>query len=323
MLLFLSFILAFFSASPPTNSYQAIVVDATTSQPLAGISVVDLQTQTGSATDQHGRFSLPGPTAHFHLRGLGFADLEATRPATAPGQIDTLRLLPKTILLSEVSVRPSKPVVMSSLGDKVGKPKGYIMAPGTQYGILFRPAADMLPAVVQQISVRFQPNKQSHDLIGRVRVRLVSLERGSSMTPSVHDLFPIAATYTAAELDVLPNHLLNIDLSSYNIKLPATGFFVLVEGLTTVAGETYITDKMVSDKGKSLYVIVTASDPQNPATFRETPAFDYPAISCAASITEVETVTRLGYSKPWHVKRQDHNSDKVENVDVSLTILAE
>ncbi len=323
MLLLISLLLALFPQHPPTNHYQAIVVDATNSKPLVGVSVVDLQAQTSSATDQYGRFSLPGPVAHFHLRSLGFADLETTRPALASGQVDTLRLLPEAILLSEVSVRPSIPLVLSSLGTKAGKPHGTMIVPGTQFGILFQPTANMLPAVVQQVNVKFHFNKQSHVLSGRVRVRLVALERGSSMTPSAHDLLPVAATFTAAELDVLPNHLLTIDLSSYNIRLPATGFFVLIEGLTTIPGETYVTDKILSNKGKNSYVIVTASDPQNPATFRETPAFDYPAISWTASITEVETVTRLGYNKPWHIKRQEHNSEKTENIDVSLTILAE
>lgn len=323
MLLLLSLLLVLAPHMPPATRYQAIVVDATTSRPLAGVSVTDLQSQTSLSTDQQGRFNLPGPVAHFRLRSLGFADLEATRPVLAPGQVDTLRLLPEAILLSEVSVRPAKPVVLSSLGTKVGKSHSYIVAPGAQYGILFHPAANMLPAVMQQISVRFDLNKQSHALVGRIRVRLVALERGSSMTPSAHDLLPIAAIYTAAELATLPNHLLTVDLSSYNIRLPATGFFVLVEGLTTVAGETYVTDKMVGSGRNILPVIVTASDPQNPATFHETPAFDYPAISCSASITEVETVTRLGYSKPWHIKRQEHNSKKTENVDISLTILAE
>ena len=181
----------------------------------------------------------------------------------------------------------------------------------------------MHPAVVQQINVQFKLNKQSHALVGRVRVRLVALERGSSMTPSAPDLLPTAATYTAAKLAALPNHLLAVDLSSYNIRLPATGFFVLVEGLATIAGETFVTDKSLSNKGKLDHVVVTVSDPQNPATFRETRSFDYPAISWASSITEVETVMRLGYSKLWRIKQQEHHSGKTENVAVSLTILAE
>ena len=322
MLLALPILLALFSSSQPP-AYQAVIVNATTSRPMAGVSITDLQTQTGAATDAQGKFTLPGPTAHFRLHSLGFADLEATRPALPPGQVDTLRLLPDAILLSEVSVRPSKPVVLSSVGTKASKPHGSILVPGAQFGILFRPAASMLPAVVQQISVQFKPNKQANALAGRVQVRLVALARGSAMTPSAHDLLPIAAIYTAAELAALPNNLLTVDLSAYNIRLPASGFFVLIEGLATIAGETYVTDKFADGKGNASYVVVTASDPQNPATFRETPAWDHPAISWTSSITEVETVTRQGYNKPWHINRQEHNSEKTDNATISLTILAE
>ena len=260
--------------------------------------------------------------AHFRLRGLGFAVLEATRSTLAPGQVDTLRLLPEAILLSEVSVRPAKPVVLSSLGTKVGKPHGTVLVPGAQYGVLFQPAANLLPAVVQKISVRFRFSLQSHSLIGRVRVRLVAPERGSSAMPSAHDLVPIAATYTAAELAVLPNHLLVLDLSAYNIRLPATGFFVLIEGLPTNAGETYVTDKIVGNRPGDA-ITITATDPQNPATFRETPTFDYPVVAWAASITDVVTVTRRDYSKPWSFRQQNRDSRKTDNPDISLTILAQ
>lgn len=279
MLLFLPLLLVLAHRTPPATLYQAIVVDATTSRPLAGVRVADLQSQTSLSTDQQGRFTLPGPVAHVRLRSLGFADLEANRPALAPGQMDTLRLLPEAILLSEVSVRPAKPVVMSSLGIKAGKPHGTVLVPGAQYGILFQPAANLHPAVVQQINIQFRVNQHSQSLAGRIRVRLVPPERGSAATPSSHDLVPIAATYTAAELAALPNHLLNVDLSAYNTRLPTTGLFVLIEGLATVAGETYVTDKMVGNTRTGTCVVFTASDPQNSATFRETPVFDFPVVA--------------------------------------------
>lgn len=321
MLVFLPLFAALFSPPPQGPlPYQAIVVNATTSRPMPGVSVLDAKNPGGTATDADGRFSLPGPGAHFRIHSLGFADLDATRPALAPGQVDTLRLLPESILLSEVSVRPSKALVLSSLGTKVGKPASFLVVPGGQYGILFRSAAAALPVLVQQISVRFAPEPAR---LGRVRVRLVALARGSSMTPSPHDLLPVAATYSAAELAALPGHVLTIDLSTYNLRLPASGFFVLVEGLPDVASETFVTQRMAGNGRKSYPVIVTAADPQNPATFRETPAFDYPAISCAPSLTEIETVTRLGYDKPWHLKEQHNPSAKNENVDVSLTLLVE
>ena len=93
------FLTLFYPYHPPPT-YQAIVVDATTSRPLASVSVVDLQGKASSTTDSQDRFSLPGPVAHFRLRDLGFAALEATRSALAPGQVNTLRLLPEAILLS-------------------------------------------------------------------------------------------------------------------------------------------------------------------------------------------------------------------------------
>lgn len=328
MLLCLTFLLTLlFSA--PTNPYRAIVVDATTSQPLANVTVVDLQGQGRAATDAAGRFDLPGPGAYFRLHRLGFADLEATRPALTPGQVDTLRLLPEAILLTEVSVRPAKPLVLSSIGSKPSKPYGSILAPGTQFGVLFRPTASMLPAIVQRISVRFQLNKQSSSLAGRVRVRLVAPEQQAASIPSAYDLVPIAATYTAAELAALPDHLLTVDLSAYNIRLPATGFFVLLEGLPTIAGETFVTDKIVGDAprpgahaGSGTPVVVTASDPQNPATFHETSAFDFPAIVWVSSITDVQTVTRRAYNKPWRLQQQA-NRRKTDNLDIALTILAD
>ncbi len=40
---------------------------------------------------------------------------------------------------------------------------------------------------------------------------------------------PLTATYTAAELAALPDHVLTVDLSAYRILLPATGFFVFAK----------------------------------------------------------------------------------------------
>ena len=212
-------------------------------------------------------------------------------------------------------------MVLSSLGSKAGKPGGTYLVPGAQFGILLRPAAGLLPAVVQQISIRLKANYTP--VSGRLRVRLVAPERWSPNTPSEYDLLPIAATYTAAELAALPNNLLTVDLSAYNIRLPATGFFVLIEGLATVAGEQYVTDKIVGNVRSGMAVIVTATNPQNPATFRETPLVEFPVIGWTASITDTETMSRQGYSKPWHFRQHDHDSKKTNNIDISLTILAE
>ena len=93
--------------------------------------------------------------------------------------------------------------------------------------------------------------------------------------------------------------------------------------MATVAGEAYVTDKFVGSGKSFLPVVVTASDPQNPTTFRETPAWDHPAVCWVSSITDVETVTRQWYNKPWHIRQPNRDSKKTDNVAISLTILAD
>ena len=45
------------------------------------------------------------------------------------------------------------------MGTKVSKLHGLVVVPGAQVDILFRPAVNMFPAVVQQISIQFEFNK--------------------------------------------------------------------------------------------------------------------------------------------------------------------
>ena len=46
-------------------------------------------------------------------------------------------------------------------------------------------------------------------------------------------------------------------------------------------------------------------------------------VAWAASITDVVTVMRRDYSKPWSFRQQNRDSRKTDNPDISLTILAE
>lgn len=299
----------FLQAGP---SYQAIVVDATTSRPLPGVSVLDLTHHTGLATDETGHFSLPGPVAHFRLQSLGFAVLESERPARSPGQVDTLRLLPSSILLSNVSVRPTKPQVLASVEGKGTEKHGGLVVPGSQYGVLFRPAANSAPAVVQHITIQLRPNRPT---AGRVRVRLVAVEPGEKPWPSAHDLLPVAATYTAAELASAGEKLV-VDLSANNLRLPAEGLFVLVEGLPTVPGESYV-------KMDAKMNIITALNPKDPSSYSVTPMRAFPSVEWATSETQVETVGRTGYNMPWQMHRVTNKPQKSENMNISLEVIAE
>ncbi|GAA3980974.1 hypothetical protein [Hymenobacter antarcticus] len=83
-----------------------------------------------------------------------------------------------------------------------------------------------------------------------------------------------------------------------------------------------MTDKLVGNRPGDA-ITITASNPHDPTTFRETSTFDYPVIAWAASITDAITVTRRDYSKPWTFRQQNRDSRKTDNPDIALTILAE
>jgi hypothetical protein len=87
---FLSLLLL--TQTAPT-SYSAVVVDATTSQPLAGVHVMATEPPAGVAiTDDQGRFTLAAAARTLTLTRLGYAPLQMVLPADAD-LADTLRLL--------------------------------------------------------------------------------------------------------------------------------------------------------------------------------------------------------------------------------------
>ncbi|TGD77967.1 hypothetical protein [Hymenobacter wooponensis] len=307
-------LLAHLIQEPP---YQAIVVDATTSRPLPGVTGLDLATQQRFSTDALGHFTLAGPAAHFQLRHLGFAPLEASRSGLQPGQVDTLRLLPQSILLGEVSVRPTKPVVLSSFGPKVKDKMGVLVVPGSECGVLFRPAPDSPPAVVEQITVQLRPNKPK---AGQIRIRLVAPTSEAEPRPTSHDLIPVAATYTAAQLVALPDQRLTVDISAYGLQLPPNGFFVLIEGL----GSNYPAEVAVPmQRGDPTpHLILTATNLADSATYRRTPMNDFPAVVRGTSVTEVETYWRQCCNRPWRGYRLTHKPKESENVAVTLVLRA-
>lgn len=330
MLLFAWVLHLLFGTVEGGDEYRAVVVNGRTGQPLINVRVLDVQRQRSLVTDEHGRFVLPGPVAHFRLQCLGFAGVEATRKALGSGRTDTLRLSPESVALDEVQVRPAAVVVLSSLGSQVGKRSGVMLIPGSQFGVFFRPAAGAPSAVLQQISVRMQTG---HCLAGRLQVRVVAPAPGSTSTPGGRDLLPTPAMYTAAELAALPDHVLTVDVSAAGLRMPAAGLFVVIEGLPTLAGELYVDDQVAGGKltKHGFPTIITAADPHNPAIFHETPAFDFPAIATAVSTTHTETVSRRN-NKPWALMLlgnrpwdpgKNGKPGRTENVDIRLTLLPE
>ncbi|RTQ48216.1 hypothetical protein EJV47_17460 [Hymenobacter gummosus] len=309
----LSFI-ALLSLFGAPDAYQAVVVDAVTRRPLAGVAVTDLHTRAGLTTDAAGRFSLPGPVAHFRLQHLGYAPAELTRTRRPAGPPDTLRLHPQTFALAGVQVQGARPVVLSGYAGKLKYLSGALLVPEYQVASRFRPDATTLGSVVQRLTVKFRDN---HPTAGRVRVRLLPALLTTPFTPDLtRDLLPAELMYTAAEVAALPNQELVVELASYGIRMPQEGLCILVEGLPTLPTEQFVEINPV-------WTIVTATNPQDKATYRTTPANEFPAIMEATSATTVETVSRHIHGLPWRIHDVDDKHRRVENAAVSLTLLAE
>ncbi|RPD44311.1 hypothetical protein DNI29_21620 [Hymenobacter sediminis] len=215
-----------------------------------------------------------------------------------------------------VLVRPNPPVTLASIGVKASAQTGTLVAPGLQFGILFRPAPELAPSLVEQLVVRWRPN---HPTAGRVRIRLVGVQADSLRSPSPYDLIPFAAIYTAAQLAALSDQVLRIDLSAYGLRLPPEGVYILVEGLPTDPAETAV---VMQRDDPTPWQRITATDPLNPATYRRTPASAFPALRTAESVTTVQTLVREFPTKPWRT-RQTSRQKKVANVDLSLVVRAQ
>ncbi len=221
---------------PAPAGLSATVVDATTSRPLAGAVVRTQTSAQTSTTDERGHFSLdPRPDDQsLTISRLGYAPLVLTRAQFQ--QADTLRLLPRAYVLGEVAVGAQTPKtrLISSVPAKrpvVGK----LLLPGqSEATVLFRPA-ELGPnqtCVLNQASFYLLGKPRP----GQLRVRLVALSAQAGPQASA-ELLPVPVYVSAAQVS---GHRVRLDLSAYNIILPAEGLCLVVECLPTATDPTAI-----------------------------------------------------------------------------------
>lgn len=158
--------------SAPPVPYSAVVVDAATNQPLAGVHVHAGQPGLAASADAHSRFTLPNLPLTVDLSLLGYAPLHVAVPVSPAGlRPDTLRLLPRSYALDQVAVRRPRPSTLTSV--PAGGPElGRRLYPGQAVALLLeRPAfaPPDQPCVVSE--VRFSLSERPRQ--GRLCVRLV------------------------------------------------------------------------------------------------------------------------------------------------------
>lgn len=216
-----------------TGPYSAVVVDATTNQPIEAVSVRDPDAGIVTTTAAQGTFTFANTPKRVALSRLGYATLTLTlNPGS--GRSDTLRLLPQSYVLDEVAVHTPHPLTLSS--GQEGEQAGQYLLPGQSMGILLgRPdkLAPDQPCVITQVRLYLQD--KPHE--GRVRVRLTTLEpataNGTQAHPGSQDLLPVPFVLTTEQLAKAPKKELVIDLSAYNLLLPPAGLCLVLDILPT------------------------------------------------------------------------------------------
>jgi hypothetical protein len=313
-LIFLFLLMAFSTIEP--DYYRAIVIDAKTNKPLSNIHLIDLKNKIELITDEKGQFKIPGHSAHFIISTLGHNQLELSRNALDNNNLDTIRLSIKDILLPEINIKPSEKIILNGVNKKVSNRISCIVAPGIKYAIKFSPMSEINSAIIDKINIKLGSSKKTE---GKLRIRLVAVENEKQTLPSNKDLMPFATEYSASELSKLKDHLLSIDLNQYNISIPDQGFFVLIEGLPTYSNESRVIAK---DFDKKPWEIITATDPNDPATYRNVDMNAYPSIYLGTSKSSTRTFVYLPERGNWLERKADSNSGKAENIDVSLHLYA-
>lgn len=271
-LLFASLLLA----QTPTTAYSAVVVDASTNKPLAGVSVRGKGTKDGVTTDAHGFFKLGGSPTELDLSLLGYAPLHRAVPAQ-PSATDTLRLLPTSYVLEAVTIRPPKVVTFSSV-PKEAPEMGRRLLPGQSVALLLeRPATAPTdkPCVLSEVRIFMQDKPKQ----GRLRVRLVNIQgSGTDTRPGSNDLLPAATVFSTEQLRAAPKGVLTLDVSEYGLLLPVEGLCVVVDCLPTDPADLSI--KVTTEKGRSTVALAASAG----GPVHNVPGEEYPMLEAKRGV---------------------------------------
>ncbi len=286
----------------PPSSYHAVIVDATTNKALTGVTVENQKTKTTVVSDAKGHILVAAAPVQLHLNHLGYAPLEIAREGTLAEQPDTLRLLPTAIVLANVVVRPAKQIRLTSVEPEnreksfFGMSPGRGLTPGSALAVLHRPPDTAATYRLSKLVVGIP--KQHEAEAGRLRVRLVNVDTSPTAHPGPNDLLPVAAIFTAQQVNDAPNHELEIDVSTYGIRLPKEGLCIIVECLTTEPNETRIGVNQTVRGHKVQVEVITATDPKNQSTYKRTSVEKFIWVSIAHSAANAVT-WRLSPSNSW------------------------
>ncbi|QKG59067.1 hypothetical protein GKZ68_20510 (plasmid) [Hymenobacter sp. BRD128] len=307
-------------ASPPAPpTYRAVVIDAVTRNPLASVTVQEVTGGSTCVTNQAGLFNFPltaSGTLKLHLSSLGYAPADFARTAT--DVLDTLRLEPASAALPGVVVRPGRQVLLTPFTRQPHLGSSYYLIPSVQVAVHLAGLPEGQTGRINQLQLQLKPTAIR---AGALRISLRALgPEGAAAGPVGSDLLPTPLEISTAQLATAPKGLLTLDLSSYNLDLPAAGVFVLVEGLGSEANQHYVS---LSNPGNGHSpLLVTGADPKDPKTYQVTRLNDYPVLGAAETDDPARTWLLGSNGRGWRLYQPKDGKTRTKNSLVSLLVQA-
>lgn len=305
-------------AAPVTKAptYRAVVIDATSRQPLVSVTVQDLTGGTTCVTNEAGQFGLPltaNGVMRFHLSSLGYAPADFSRVAGTA--FDTLRLAPATEALPGVVVRPGRQLTLTPFSRNPHLGPSYYMIPSVQVAVHLPGLEPGQSGRINQLQLQLKPTQIR---AGSLRISLRA--PGADTAPTGAELLPAPLQIPTTQLVAAPKGLLTLDLSSYNVELPATGVFVLIEGLGITSDQQYVS---ISSPGNGHSpLLVTGTDPKDPHTYQVTRLDDYPILGAAETQDAARTWTMGSNGRGWRLQQPKDGKSRNKNSIVSLIVMA-
>ena len=206
-----------------SQEVKITIIDSLSNEPIAYASVCFIDTRTGTYTNENGIFNIDRSNHSILVSHLGY------RPRTfmQPAKDATIKLQPETYFLSEITVTPGK---------KKTEEIGYIKFKskltktgfsGDELAVYF-PNRYSTDKNIQEIKIGFNTSSSIKKSLGVnfvsiFKINLYSKNESSSAPDS--SLLVKDMVFTSKTI----KSVTRIDVSEYNLRLPANGAFISIE----------------------------------------------------------------------------------------------
>jgi hypothetical protein len=306
MFLYLLHLAAFASgflwSAPP---FRLVLVDAFTRRPLPG--VVARAGNQRASSDAEGVVVLPSRPVKVQFTYAGYSTLTTMLAGeTDKAVTDTIGLLPKPIILAEAVVN-SKQLLLSTTGQAYKSPYRYatnLLIPGNKIAVVYQRPDSSKRYYIREIELHFVQKFAE----GRIRVKVVAL--GDDGKPLDRGLLPDTVFSTRQLSRAKNDWATKIDVSRYDLFIPARGAAVMVECLPSAEQETMVGTRKIEEPGNAIRMMVdTQLASAGTATARSTPFFDYPQLSTSMEFVAQSWVWRKPSAQwtlnKWGIKNQE------------------